>query len=86
MEAAPFNKPVIVRTAGGKEFLARLVGVFIDSRGRIVNNWSEEYDNTAPKCWTDGICWEQNADGVQSDPPILWRHPKKSEVKPCPSI
>jgi hypothetical protein len=36
--------------------------------------WTAINDWEAPKCWTDGVCWASNEDGVPSKQPRHWRY------------
>jgi hypothetical protein len=35
--------------------------------------WAIASDQEPPACWTDGICWETNEDGVPSKQPTRWK-------------
>lgn len=59
----PFE-PVVVRTAAGRVFAA-----YISSNGV----WSAADLVVRPPCWSAGICWQVNADGVPSDPVVSWQ-------------
>jgi|GEM_PF-2322679 len=37
--------------------------------------WSIASEQEPPACWTDGICWETNEDGLPSKQPMRWKPP-----------
>lgn len=63
---------VMVKTAVGRKFLAFYDLGLVDDNENECGGWFEEKEGTAPSCWTDGICWASNGDGVPSDPPVEW--------------
>ncbi len=46
---------------------------FLDKNGNECSTWCFMTEQEPPYCWTDGICWESNEDGVQSTIPIRWK-------------
>ena len=64
---------VVIETATGKVFKAfyYLAGA-IDDDGNVCDVWAASSDDCYPDNWTDGICWELNADYERSDPPWRW--------------
>jgi hypothetical protein len=68
----PMGIAVMVTTAGGHSFLAKRINPGFDDC-----DWArvavEDQCNRPPDCWTDGMCWAENAEGVASDPVCEWR-------------
>lgn len=75
IESAPRDgRDIEIRTFDGFEMKARWErGGFENAEGKSVGSWVASDEDEHPPCWTDGACWESNADEVQSDPPIMWR-------------
>lgn len=44
-----------------------------DSNDAPCGGWAFMTDQEPPDCWTDGVCWAINEDGVQSVKPTMWR-------------
>jgi hypothetical protein len=73
IETAPLDGThVTVITKRGRRVRAFWDGGLVDDRGREVFGWFAVNEGEYPPCWTDGICWAENEDGVPSDPPITW--------------
>ncbi len=66
-DSAPDDTEVIVWTRGG-DVLKAIYQHCGDGEWAWVATNEAEY----PGSWTDGRCWEVNADSEESDPPILW--------------
>ena len=69
---APYNQEVFVKTEGNACFRATL------HPDASMNEDEESCDQWVatgihPDCWTDGACWESNAEEVPSDQPIGWQ-------------
>lgn len=45
----------------------------LDSNEQDCGSWAFVTEQEPPDCWTDGICWEVNEDGVQSVQPDAWK-------------
>lgn len=45
---------------------------YVDSNEYDCGAWAVAEDQEPPVCWTDGVCWEVNEDGVKSVKPIRW--------------
>lgn len=73
IETASKYHTITLRTAGGFEFEGFWTDSLIDSDDNNCGGWAAE--DGYPPCWTDGVCWEVNADGKPSDPPTHWRSP-----------
>ena len=43
--------------------------------------WTFMTEQEPPSCWTDGICWDVNEDGVPSAQPTEWKHLPEAERK-----
>lgn len=75
MDAAPYGISVQVKCEGFRPFLATLVrDGSVNEREQSCDQWQADTD-TFPPCWTDGACWESNADGFMSKQPQMWRYP-----------
>lgn len=46
---------------------------FIDASYNIVGGWVFTSDQEPPSCWSDGVCWAVNEDGVASIFPTEWK-------------
>ena len=71
------DKRIRIRTAKGREFDAVCGWFACDESGNDVQAWAEWNEGDAPDCWSDGICWAVNADGVKSDQPTHWLPPSE---------
>ena len=70
---APYDTPLTVRV-GGMTFGAILRrGVSETTDGDPCDQWQALIEDEHPPCWTDGACWEINADGYGSREPEAWR-------------
>jgi hypothetical protein len=70
IETAPRDgSRIVVITRGGIALAAKWSSI-----GDDFSTWIAVEDDMHPKCWTDGVCWESNEDGEQSDPPVWWTH------------
>ena len=57
---------------GADNIVAWLDGLECDE-GTDCGGWCFVSDQEPPDCWTDGICWASNEDGVPSVQPTHWR-------------
>lgn len=73
IESAPTTRSVRVKTLGGWELNARQRAGFVTTLGKPTLGWVADDGQQYPPCWTDGVCWEENADGSASDPPTHWK-------------
>lgn len=71
-ELPDLEQHVILTMPSGKEFVG--CRVFVDDGERGGWAWTAVNCSEAPKCWTDGVCWGQNDDGVPSKQPRHWRY------------
>jgi hypothetical protein len=46
---------------------------FADEEGGDCGCWCFISEQEPPSCWTDGVCWESNEDGVASIQPTQWK-------------
>lgn len=72
-ELPPMDTDVILTMPDGREFLGRRIFVEDGERGCWAWATTNEYEPKAPRCWTDGVCWGSNDDGVPSRQPRHWR-------------
>lgn len=55
----------------------------LDSEERDCGGWTFMTEQEPPDCWTDGVCWEVNEDGVKSAQPTEWKHlPEDARKRP----
>ena len=76
IETAPYDTPVEVQFAkgGGKPIVARLLrdhSMKMDETP--CDQWVAEVEGKHPRNWSEGACWENNADDQVSEQPIAWR-------------
>jgi hypothetical protein len=80
----PYAQEVEVRV-GAMRFRAKLMqGASLDENGRSCDQWQAAREGEHPPCWTDGACWESNADLSPSLQVDAWRfvrpaHPTTGE-------
>lgn len=76
MDTAPSaidGTEIAILTDSGSLVRAQLAwGRAVDSDGENCAVWIASYPGEHPPCWTDGVCWKVNADGVESDQPWRW--------------
>lgn len=75
METAPRDGTAIqaeIPGNGADNIIAWTPG-FVTSGGDECSCWVIAEDQEPPSCWTDGVCWEVNADGVASVQPTRWK-------------
>lgn len=46
---------------------------YLDSDNKDCGSWTFMTDQEPPQCWTDGVCWAVNEDGVPSVKPTRWK-------------
>ena len=58
----------------------------IDENGEDCGGWYFADYQEPPDCWTNGVCWGSNADGVASIQPTHWmpRHATPAPLPPPP--
>ena len=57
----------------GSDNIIAWLGGLLDAEGNDCGGWQFVEDQQPPECWTNGICWEVNEDGVPSVKPTHWR-------------
>ncbi|TFZ81397.1 hypothetical protein [Candidatus Macondimonas diazotrophica] len=75
IETAPKDGTVIqaeIPGHGSDNLIWWLEGL-VDSDCNDCGGWAFVEDQEPPGCWTDGICWASNEDGVASVQPVRWR-------------
>lgn len=74
IDTAPLDGTTItVKTAGGHIFRAAAYNGFINEKEEDVWAWVAVNEGDYPSCWTDGVCWGENEDGIPSDRPVEWK-------------
>jgi hypothetical protein len=77
IRTAPYQREVEVRI-GSRAYKAILrKDASLDEDERPCDQWQATTD-CYPRCWSDGACWDSNADEIRSAQPEAWR-----EVQPC---
>lgn len=72
IRTAPFDREVDVRV-GRRIFRAVLRrSASMNEDEQPCAQWQATTDHY-PRCWSDGCCWESNADCVMSAQPEAWR-------------
>jgi hypothetical protein len=79
IESAPYDTPVRVKLGNSMAIVARLMpDASMNDEGKPCDQWQAQYEGEHPECWTDGACWESNADGLCSMQPRAWTALKAS--------
>lgn len=76
IETAPVDGSDIQATIpghGSDNVIAWQCDAFLDSDGRPCGGWAFTTEQEPPECWTDGVCWDVNEDGVASVQPTHWK-------------
>jgi hypothetical protein len=76
IETAPKDgTPIQAEIPGhGSDNVIEWMGGLYDSNGDSCGGWAFTHEEQEPPpCWTDGICWQVNEDGVPSVQPVRWR-------------
>jgi hypothetical protein len=72
--APPYRVPVEIETWDGRRFMAALQpDASMREDETPCDQWQACEGEVYPECWSDGACWESNADHQMSDPPKRWR-------------
>lgn len=67
------GEPWLIQTARERIFKAKWArDICVDEDGENVDAWAATAEDFHPPCWTDGVCWASNEDGVPSDPPVMY--------------
>lgn len=73
IETAPRDgTAILVKTVGDHYLEAYWGDSLMNKAEHFCSGWFANKEDNHPACWTDGVCWESNADEEPSDPPILW--------------
>lgn len=74
IQSAPYNTEVEVSLTRRRKPMRAILksDASMDENERACDQWQATTDDY-PKCWTDGGCWESNADMNVSDQPTAWR-------------
>ncbi len=56
----------------GSDFIIRWEGGFVGEDWEEHFAWVMAHEQEPPECWTDGVCWGLNADGIASTQPTHW--------------
>ena len=75
METAPLDGSIIQADipGHGESNILFWLGGLNDSAGNECGGWAFAEDQEPPACWTDGVCWEVNAEGKKSIEPVRWK-------------
>ena len=57
----------------GKDNIIAWMDGFLNAADQNCYGWVFVEDQEPPACWTDGVCWESNEDGVKSVEPVAWK-------------
>lgn len=73
IETAPYGVPVRVKLGRGTTIVAVLRNNAATTEdGNDCDQWQAHFEGEHPECWTDGACWQSNADNVMSLQPRAW--------------
>lgn len=73
IETAPYGVPVRVKLERGTTIVAVLRNNAATTEdGDDCDQWQAHFEGEHPECWTDGACWQSNADNVMSLQPRAW--------------
>ncbi|WP_174804399.1 hypothetical protein [Martelella limonii] len=74
IETAPYKTVVRVKVGNSMTFEARLMpDASLNSGGKSCDQWQAVHEGEHPEDWSDGACWESNADEMPSSQPTAWR-------------
>ena len=75
MSTAPIDgTPIQAEIPGnGKDNIIGWAWGFLNDNEEDCGGWCFMEDQEPPDCWTDGVCWGENEDGVQSVSPTRWK-------------
>lgn len=75
IEEAPLNGTSIqarIPGHGEDNIIAWQADAYENDDG-ICGGWAFTSEQEPPDCWTDGVCWGSNEDGVPSVKPTHWK-------------
>lgn len=58
----------------GSDNVIAWIGDLLDKNNQFCGGWSFASEQEPPDCWTDGICWASNEDGLPSVRPTEWKY------------
>lgn len=61
-----------IRGYGDCHLIAWTEGIGVDDDDQPCGAWVHHGPGEPPPCWSDGACWDSNADGSMSAPPVRW--------------
>lgn len=67
----------------GEDNIIMWIDGLLDSEGGDCGAWVFATEQEPPDCWTDGICWAVNEDGVPSAQPTHWKPDPMREEDIC---
>ena len=75
IETAPCDStPIQAEIPGhGSDNIIAWTNNLVDSDDQPAGGWHFVEDQEPPPCWTDGVCWAINEDGVPSAQPTRWK-------------
>lgn len=75
IETAPKDGTVIQAKipGNGSDNIISWGGCFMDEMDNDCCAWMFVEDQEPPGCWTDGVCWSSNEDGMPSVQPTHWK-------------
>ena len=66
--------PIQARIPGhGEDNIIAWWGGLVGEGGEECSAWTVADDQEPPDCWTDGVCWAVNEDGLPSAQPTHWK-------------
>lgn len=66
--------PIQARIPGhGEDNIIAWWGGLVGEGGDECSAWTMVEDQEPPDCWTDGVCWAVNEDGLPSAQPTHWK-------------
>ena len=85
IETAPKNGTAIqARIPGhGEDNIIAWIGGYMNEEEHDCCAWTFVEDQEPPDDWTDGVCWQINAEGKASVTPTHWK-PLEKGLSRCP--
>lgn len=53
----------------------------LDENEQDCGGWYFADEQEPPECWTDGVCWAENEDGISSVQPTHWKPAPPAAMK-----
>ena len=75
IESAPVDGTVFDALIDGhaEPFLIQVERGFVDEGGNDCLAWVHAGEGPCPPGWTDGVCWDEDENGLASPRPTHWR-------------